>query len=78
VELLDQTDSLAEDPDLVLSLDELLTRQICPGTGMAPEAVWAALEKIVDELGPKIRALLARRDALPAASSAKAASLPRR
>jgi DNA-directed RNA polymerase specialized sigma24 family protein len=26
VELLDQADSLAEDPDLVLSLDELLTR----------------------------------------------------
>lgn len=26
MELLDQTDSLAEDPDLVLSLDELLTR----------------------------------------------------
>jgi malate synthase len=45
-------------------LHELITARICPGTGIAPPAVWAALENIVGELGPKTRALLAKRDVL--------------
>ena len=46
------------------TLHQLLSERICPGTSVAPEAVWAALESIVGELGPKVHALLARRDAL--------------
>ncbi|GAB3286865.1 malate synthase G [Parahaliea aestuarii] len=47
-------------------LHELLERDIAPGTGVAPEAFWSALEAIVNELGPRNRALLAERDALQA------------
>jgi malate synthase len=43
-------------------LNELLTQRICPGTGLEPAAVWDALEKIVADLGPKVRVLLAKRD----------------
>jgi malate synthase len=46
------------------TLHQLLSKRICPGTGVAPEAVWAALESLVSELGPKVHTLLARRDAL--------------
>ena len=47
-------------------LNNLLTQRICPGTGLAPETVWAALEKIVADLVPRVRALLAKRDDLQA------------
>jgi malate synthase len=47
-------------------LNDLLTERICPGTGLAPEAVWAALERIVADLAPKVRTLLAKRDELQA------------
>lgn len=47
-------------------LNDLLTQRICPGTGLAPEAVWAALEKIVADLAPRVRVLLAKRDDLQA------------
>ena len=45
-------------------LNDLLTQRICPGTGLSPKAVWAALEKIVADLAPRVRALLAQRDDL--------------
>jgi malate synthase len=45
-------------------LNDLLAQRICPGTDFAPEAVWAALEKIVADLAPRVRALLAKRDDL--------------
>ena len=47
-------------------LNDLLTQRICPGTGLAPETVWAALEKIVADLAPRVRVLLAKRDELQA------------
>jgi malate synthase len=47
-------------------LNDLLTQRICPGTGLAPAAVWAALEKIVADLAPRVRVLLAKRDDLQA------------
>ena len=47
-------------------LNDLLTQRICPGTGLTPEAVWAALEKIVADLAPRVRILLAKRDDLQA------------
>lgn len=45
-------------------LNDLLTQRICPGTGLEPAAVWAALENIVAELAPKVRSLLVKRDEL--------------
>ncbi len=45
-------------------LNDLLTERICPGLGITPEAVWAALEKINGELGPQLHALLKKRDSL--------------
>ena len=47
-------------------LNDLLTQRICPGTGLAPAAVWAAMETIVADLAPRVRALLAKRDNLQA------------
>lgn len=47
-------------------LNDLLTHRICPGTGLGPAAVWAALENIVAELAPKVRSLLVKRDELQA------------
>ncbi len=44
------------------ALNDLLVQRICPGTGLAPEAIWASLEKIVADLAPRVRTLLAKRD----------------
>ena len=38
--------------------------QALPGTGVAAEDFWAGMSRLVHELGPENRALLARRDAL--------------
>ena len=43
-------------------LHDLLAQRICPGTGVAPETVWAGLEKIVADLAPRVRTALAQRD----------------
>jgi malate synthase len=43
-------------------LNDFLTQRICPGTGLDSEALWAAFEQIVADLGPKVRVLLAKRD----------------
>ena len=45
-------------------LDDLLASRICPGTGLEPANVWAAFEKIVADLAPRVRTLLAKRDDL--------------
>ncbi len=47
-------------------LHDLLAQRVAPGTGVEPKVFWAALERIVDELGPVNRALLNRRDELQA------------
>ncbi len=47
-------------------LHDLLKSRIAPGTGIAPEAFWAALAGIVAELGPENRRLLQKRDELQA------------
>ena len=53
-----------------LHIDEriyaLVAEQIAPGTGVSVEHFWAALGRIVEDLAPKNRALLQRRDALQA------------
>ena len=45
-------------------LHALVEREIAPGTGVEPSAVWRTLEEIVAELGPVNRALLDKRDEL--------------
>ena len=47
-------------------LADLVANEIAPGTGVAPEAFWAAHERIIGELGPVNRSLLDRRDAIQA------------
>src|SRR5258708_35267727 len=47
-------------------LHRLVNERIAPGTGIRPDAFWAALESIVEELGPKLAALLRKRDELQA------------
>jgi len=48
-------------------LDDLVRERIAPGTGIEPERVWRLLADLVADLGPRHRALLARRDELQAA-----------
>ena len=54
----------------VLTVDDLLhafvEQDLLPGTGVAPEAFWAALEAILTDFTPTNAALLARRDDLQA------------
>ena len=47
-------------------LYELVRDEIAPGTGVAPEAAWSLLDTVVQTLGPRNRALLAKRDSLQA------------
>jgi malate synthase len=47
-------------------LCQLLENDIAPGTGIAPEQFWQALEKIVDSLAPRNRELLKTRDEMQA------------
>jgi malate synthase len=53
-----------------LSVDDLLhtfvEQDLLPGTGIAPQAFWAALDAILADFTPKNAALLARRDDLQA------------
>ncbi|RLA49941.1 MAG: malate synthase G, partial [Gammaproteobacteria bacterium] len=47
-------------------LHDLLENDIAPGTGIAPEQFWQALEAIVRDLGPRNRVLLATREDMQA------------
>jgi malate synthase len=44
------------------SLHDLVAQEIVPGTGIEPEAFWSSFEAIINDLAPKNRALLAKRD----------------
>jgi len=48
------------------TLKSLLENDILPGTGVSADQFWAGLEAIVNDLAPKNRALLAKRDDLQA------------
>src|SRR6266404_1360810 len=45
-------------------LYHLVSNEIAPGTGVEPDVFWKALSKIVQDLGPKNRALLDKRNTL--------------
>jgi malate synthase len=47
-------------------LHELVERSVLPGTGIVAERFWNGLGALIEELAPKNRALLARRDELQA------------
>ena len=47
-------------------LDDLVASEVLPGTGVEPDAFWAAFETALNEFGPRNRALLQRRDDLQA------------
>jgi malate synthase len=49
------------------TLHDVIAGDIIPGTGIEPEAFFAALARLETELGPENRTLLARRDAMQAA-----------
>jgi malate synthase len=44
------------------SLHDLVRDEIAPGTGIDPNAVWSLLDEVVRTLGPRNRALLAKRN----------------
>ena len=46
------------------SLQQMIETEALPGTGVSPDQFWAGLSELVHTLGPKNRALLARRDQL--------------
>ena len=54
------------DIKIAQSLHDLVRDEIAPGTGIAAEAVWSLLDHVVSTLGPRNRALLAKRDSLQA------------
>ena len=47
-------------------LHDFLSDEALPGTGVGPERFWVGLDRIIEELGPKNRALLAKREQLQA------------
>ncbi|MBY0338896.1 MAG: malate synthase G [Acetobacteraceae bacterium] len=47
-------------------LHKFIAEEALPGTGIAPDAFWAAYEAILRDLAPRNAALLAKRDALQA------------
>lgn len=46
------------------AMEKFVADRAAPGTGIDPDAFWAAFEAILGDLGPRHRALLARRDEL--------------
>ncbi|HSG94738.1 MAG TPA: malate synthase G, partial [Afifellaceae bacterium] len=51
---------------IAANLHEFINDEALPGTGIAPDQFWNAFAAIIDDLGPKNRALLEKRDELQA------------
>ncbi len=51
---------------IAANLHDFINEEALAGTGIAPDRFWNALAAILDDLGPKNRALLEKRDALQA------------
>ena len=47
-------------------LYDFINREVLPGTGVPEAGLWIQLDRIVHDLAPRNRALLAKRDALQA------------
>src|SRR4029450_7299954 len=47
-------------------LYDFINREVLPGTGVPEAGLWIRLDRIVHDLAPRNRALLAKRDALQA------------
>ena len=47
-------------------LHEFIVREALPGTGISDTAFWARLDRLIHDLAPRNRALLAKRDELQA------------
>ena len=45
-------------------LFDFVNNEAIPGTGIAADAFWAGAEKVINDLAPKNKALLAKRDEL--------------
>ncbi|MDX1694789.1 MAG: malate synthase G [Ketobacteraceae bacterium] len=54
------------DLEIAKVLYDLVANEIAPGTGVEPDDFWAAFEKVVADLAPKNKALLAKRDDIQA------------
>lgn len=52
--------------DIATSLYNLVANDIAPGTGITPADFWTSFEKVVADLAPKNKALLAKRDSIQA------------
>lgn len=52
--------------EIATILHDLVANDIAPGTGVEPDQFWAELEKILVDLAPKNKALLAKRDDIQA------------
>ncbi|ASK34254.1 malate synthase G [Alcanivorax sp. N3-2A] len=52
--------------EIAAELHDLVANEIAPGTGVDPEHFWAQLEKILADLAPRNKALLAKRDDIQA------------
>ena len=52
--------------EIATKLYDLVANEIAPGTGVTPDHFWAELEKILADLAPKNKALLAKRDDIQA------------
>ena len=48
------------------ALYDFINNEAIPGTGIAADKFWAGAEAVINELAPKNRALLAKRDELQA------------
>lgn len=52
--------------EIATNLYDLVANEIAPGTGVEADQFWAELEKILEELAPKNKALLEKRDQIQA------------
>ncbi len=50
--------------EIAAALHEFIEKEALPGTGLAPTAFWDGLEKVLVDLAPRNKALLAKRDEL--------------